>query len=407
MRTCIQCIRKPQARQSGSFYLFRSVGRVVGHARLHELLVVGLEHLTELVGRGVEGSLVSPAVLGVQRGSSHSRQRKGHLEAEATVCAQLRGVDGAIEHAVDARAGRLDAHALAHAVGSAGPASVHEVHLGVVLQKLLLEQVGVLGGVEHHEGRAEASGEGGGGLGDAQLRASDLGGVAGQEMIHGLLGRKLGDRGQHAERIAGEEEHRLGVSAHGVGLEVRNVVDRVGDTAILGLGSVVEVNHLGLGVDHDVLQQRVASDGPEDFGFGGLRKVDRLGIAPTLEVEHTVVVPAVLVVTDELAVGVGGQCGLASAGEAEVQRGVSRLADVGGAVHGHGALQGEPVVHHREDTFLHLTTVVSASNDGELVLDVEPHEHLGVQAVFFPVGVGHSGRVDDGEIRLKVLQLLR
>jgi hypothetical protein len=33
--------------------LFGAVGGVVGHAGLHELLVVGLEHSHELIGRGV------------------------------------------------------------------------------------------------------------------------------------------------------------------------------------------------------------------------------------------------------------------------------------------------------------------------------------------------------------------
>ena len=63
------------------------------------------------------------------------------------------------------------------------------------------------------------------------------------------------------------------------------------------------------------------------------------------------------VVADEVAVGVGGEGGLAGAGQAEEEGGVTVLALVGRAMHGHHAVQRQPVVHHGEDTFLHLTAV--------------------------------------------------
>ena len=47
--------------------------------------------------------------------------------------------------------------------------------------------------VPGQEGSPEAGAEGGRGLGDASLRPRHLGGVARQEMVHGLLGRELGD----------------------------------------------------------------------------------------------------------------------------------------------------------------------------------------------------------------------
>lgn len=65
----------------------------------------------------------------------------------------------------------------------------------------------------------------------------------------------------------------------------------------------------------------------------------------------------VLVVADEVAVGVGGEGGLAGAGQAEEEGGVAFLSLVGRAVHGHHAVQRQPVVHHGEDALLHLTSV--------------------------------------------------
>ena len=55
----------------------------------------------------------------------------------------------------------------------------------------------------------------------------------------------------------------------------------------------------------------------EDLRLGLGREVDDLGVAAVLDVEHTIVGPAVLVVTDELALGVGAERGLAGARQAE------------------------------------------------------------------------------------------
>ena len=74
-------------------------------------------------------------------------------------------------------------------------------------------------------------------------------------------------------------------------------------------------------------------DGVVDIGLLLLGEVDALGIAAAFEVEDAVIGPAVLVVTDELAVGIGGQGGLAGAAEAKEHGAVAVMADVGRAVH--------------------------------------------------------------------------
>jgi hypothetical protein len=47
-------------------------------------------------------------------------------------------------------------HALADPVGAAGPAGVEQPHVHLLCLHLLGQQLGVLGGVPHQEGRAEA-----------------------------------------------------------------------------------------------------------------------------------------------------------------------------------------------------------------------------------------------------------
>ncbi len=81
------------------------------------------------------------------------------------------------------------------------------------------------------------------------------------------------------------------------------MVDGIAYTSILGNALVLEVN-LAFCVNGNVLEEGVACDGVEDIGFALLVEVDNLGIAATLEVEHTVVVPSVLVVTDKKTLGV-------------------------------------------------------------------------------------------------------
>jgi hypothetical protein len=90
------------------------------------------------------------------------------------------------------------------------------------------------------------------------------------------------------------------------------VFDRIGDPSVLGLGLVVEIDQAALVGDH-VLKQGVAFDGPENFRLAVGREVDALGVATPLEVEDAVVVPAVLVIADQLAGRVGRQGGLAGA----------------------------------------------------------------------------------------------
>ena len=108
-----------------------------------------------------------------------------------------------------------------------GPAGVHEVRDGAVRRELLVEELGVDRRVQREEGGAEARGESRRRLGHTTLSVGDLGGEAGDEVVHGMAGAQPGDRRQHAEGVAGEEDASLRVLA-GAGLDVgRDVVERV------------------------------------------------------------------------------------------------------------------------------------------------------------------------------------
>ena len=261
---------------------------------------------------------------------------------------------------VDDRARVLEAHALADAVGAAGPAGVDQPGLRAVLARSCsASSSAYLVGCQTRNGGAEAGREGRLRLGDAHLGAGDLGRVAADEVVHRLLGRQLADRRQHAERVAGQEDDvasdgrrrtgswRWGCTRSGSEQRVFSVID-VSAKSTSRVVSVVD----------DVLEHRAEADRVEDLRLASRRQVDRLGVAAALDVEDAVVGPAVLVVADQLAARVGRQRRLAGAGEAEEERHVAVVALVGRAVHRQDALLRHQVVHDREDALLHLAGVL-------------------------------------------------
>jgi hypothetical protein len=87
---------------------------------------------------------VCPGGLGVEKLTGHALKSEGHLESESLVRPGLGLVNRTIEDGVNAGAGGLDAHALALAGASSGPASVDQEDVRAMGLELLLEQVGIL-----------------------------------------------------------------------------------------------------------------------------------------------------------------------------------------------------------------------------------------------------------------------
>src|SRR3546814_2986581 len=78
-------------------------------------------------------------------------------------------------------------------------------------------------------------------LGDSDLGARDLGGIAGQEVIHGLIGRQPGDRRQYAERIGGQHDDVAWLRPPIVGARIGDAIDRISPARILGEAGMVEI----------------------------------------------------------------------------------------------------------------------------------------------------------------------
>lgn len=302
----------------------------------------------------------------------------------------------------------LERAALA-ALGETGahPAGVEQPGVGAVGLDLLREHLCVAHGMQSEEGLGEARRESRLGLEDAVFGAGHLGGVTGNEVEHCLGRVELGDGREDAAGVAGEEDDVLGVVVGQAGdLGVVDVLDRVGAARVLGQGDVVVVDDSGLGVKDDVLEDGAVLDGVVDIRLLLGRQTDRLGVAAALDVEDTGVGPDVLVVTDEGAVGVGREGGLAGAGETEEEGDVAVLALVGRGVEGQDVvLDGALVEHDGEDTLLHLARVLGTEDDHLLLGKVDGDR--GARGHTLSVAVGGEGTgIVDGVVGVEVLELL-
>jgi len=155
--------------------------------------------------------------------------------------------------------------------------------------------------------------------------------ISSKEVVASLFGSKLANRGQHTERIASQHNDIARLAINDTrNLGVRNELDRVRATSVLGNVDIVIIRRAVCGVVDHVLEDGAEPDGVENFGFLFCGKVDALGVAPSFDVEDTSVGPNVFVVTDKETVGVSGKGCLSGAGETEEESDVTVLhANVG------------------------------------------------------------------------------
>ena len=259
-----------------------------------------------------------------------------------------------------------------------------------------------------HERRAEACREGNLGLdAETDLGACDLRGVAGNEVVDRVLGVEPGDRRQNTLRIASEQDDVLRVRLdHAFRHHVGDEIEGVGGAGIFGETVVVEIEPARGPVLDNVLEDGAETAGcVVNLGFVVGRQADDLGVAAALEVENAVVGPAVLVVTDELALGIGGERRLAGAGQTEEERCIAIVADVGRAVHGQHVLEGQQIVHHREHALFDLAAVARVADQGHAFGKIKDDGCLRPSAVDPRIDL-EGGRSNHCKFRNVVLILL-
>jgi len=188
---------------------------------------------------------------------------------------------------------------------------------------------------------------------------------------------------------------------------VGDEIERVGRAGILGLAVVIEIGRPRVGIERHVLQHGAETvGGGVDFRLGLGGQPDALGVAAALEVEHAVRPPAVLVVANQRAVGIGRERGLAGAGQSEKQRHIAVPADVGGAVHRHHAVRRQIEIERGEYRLLHLAGVGGVADQNDLAAKVDGDDGVAAHAV--PLGIGlEGGKVNDGQLGNKIFEFRR
>ena len=199
---------------------------------------------------------------------------------------------------------------------------LHSIVIVIKIQRAELK-VPYLCWVQRQERISEAGRESGLGLRHPALSARNLGRVAREEVVHGLTSAQTRDRREHTEGVRRQKDDVLGVAAHGSLLVVGDVVDGVGHARVLRFMDIKIVNSFRHGVHSDILEQSISLDGAEDIRLRLLRQIDGFGVTASFKIEDAVIVPSVLVVSDEEAVGIRGESGLTGAGQTEEQSGVA------------------------------------------------------------------------------------
>ena len=121
-------------------------------------------------------------------------------------------------------------------------------------------------------------------------RNKGLRSVSSQEVVACLLGGQFANRREDTESVTSEHDDVLGLALDDArNASVRNKIDRISATGVLGDADIVVVGLARTDVIDDILEDGTETDSIVDLWFllGG--KVDALGIAATLDVEDTVV----------------------------------------------------------------------------------------------------------------------
>src|SRR3990167_1407213 len=206
-----------------------------GRRFFHALGNIGLEfgevldeHFRELLRLSVILRGLAPGVARGQDPRVDAGDLGRNVEAESFVLAHRRRVERAVERGGEQRARRLDRHPRAFAESAAGPAGIDQPAGRLVALDQLAQKLSVFGRMARHERRAEAGRERRLRLlAEALFGAGDLGGEAGEEVIHRLFGRKAGDRRQHAEGVGRQHDDVFRVRRAPRVRRGRDIMDRI------------------------------------------------------------------------------------------------------------------------------------------------------------------------------------
>ena len=171
--------------------------------------------------------------------------------------------------------------------------------------------------MQFQECLSEASGECWCRLCDSTLCTSKFCCKARKEVVLCLLWCQNRYWRQYAESICRQENNFFCCrSGRNRANNILDVVDRVRNTSVLCYALICKVD-FSFRIKSYVLEKGIAFDCIVDVWLRLFVKVDNFCIASAFEVEYTIVIPAVLVITDKKTFRVCGKCSFSCSGKTE------------------------------------------------------------------------------------------
>lgn len=181
-----------------------------------------------------------------------------------------------------------------------------------MLVDLLEKKISVDLRLKGKERLSETGRESRGWLLDSLLSSCNLSSVSRVEVVNGLFRGQFRDGRKDREGITGEEDDVLGVATNGRNLHVRDELKRIRSSGVLSDRDIVEVDFSCMLVKSHILEDCSESDSVKDLWFFFRSKTHAFCIASSFNVEHSLISPNMLVISDQKPISDCAECGLSS-----------------------------------------------------------------------------------------------
>ena len=184
------------------------------------------------------------------------------------------------------------------------------------------------------------------------------------------------------------------------------MIDRIRNTSIFCHTLIRKIN-LTLCIKSNILKKRISLDRIVNIWLGFLVQIDDLRIASTFKIEDSIIIPSMLVVTDQKTLRIGRKSCLSCSGKSEENRCIFTIhICICRTMHGGNSLKRQIVIHHGEHPFFHLSAVPCVDNNLLTACDIKHNGRLRIQPKLFIIFHFRLGRIIYDEIWLELFKLL-
>ena len=187
---------------------------------------------------------------------------------------------------------------------------------------------------------------------------------------------------------------------------IGNKGKRISAARIFSQRIIIKIKLAGDRIHDNIFEHRAeALGGGKNFRLGFFRQIDHFGVTAAFKIEHAIFRPAMLIIADQFAIGVGRQCGFAGARQAEENRAIAIRPDIDRTMHRHDALGRQSIIEHGKHRFLGLTGIRCAANQNHFLVKIDRNHGLGAAAVARRIGF-ETGEIQNHKLWFKTFQFI-